>query len=173
MCVFACVRVHRDCCRHFSPNKLNASWQLWIRLLAIQGYSPHCTHTHTQHTHTLIQTHTRTNLCFYSINLVLHTETENQGIALMTIAVLCENLRLCCHRSPLRNVRAVAQIQSASGHACVVCFWRHFPDLYVPVTVDFFTWWFYCNDQLWGLTLLVAPKANSTFLQVGFCNLKG
>lgn len=44
---FACVcaLVHGHCCRHRSPISPNATWQFWIRLLAIQGYSAHHRHT--------------------------------------------------------------------------------------------------------------------------------
>lgn len=140
---FACVcaLVHGHCCRHRSPISPNATWQFWIRLLAIQGYSAH-------HRHTSL--HTSTNLCPYNpcssctdvqYNAQYHPHDQH-SYSVLHEYLLC---RCCC--IPLRDVCAD---QRTSDLALVVCFWKHFLVLYVPVlwmvsfTEDI-------NEQPWGL----------------------
>ena len=76
VCVCVCMwGVVGVCCRHFPPIMPNATWQLWIRLPAIQGYSLHYT-----------QTHARTSLCSYKTSLYIHKQMKAKAVGLNSAA---------------------------------------------------------------------------------------
>lgn len=106
---FACVcaLVHGHCCRHRSPISPNATWQFWIRLLAIQGYSAH-------HRHTCKCTQVPT---YAPITLALHAQTCStmHSTTLTTNTLTACYMNICCAAAAV-SLWGMCVLWSRSAH---------------------------------------------------------
>lgn len=129
-CVYQHVCVRERCCRHISAIRPNVTWQLWITLLAIQGFSLTLTHTHTEQ---LLLPKKKASF----IEKINKLKRARQRY---------EKMPWCCHGNRLRNV--LCEAGTMWIRPCFSLFLRaFFFFLTTSVVVGFILQWHQRNER--------------------------